>query len=57
MKVARYDVNLDVKVRELQQLRTFNNDLIKTNKAVRATSDGLLQIEKRYSKGSNTKFI
>ena len=48
--MANYDVNLDVKVRA-QQLRSFNNDLIKTNKAVRATSDGLLQIEKGIAKG------
>jgi len=48
--VANYDVNLDVKVRA-QQLRSFNNDLIKTNNAVRATSDGLLQIEKGIAKG------
>ena len=48
--MANYDVNLDVKVRA-QQLRSFNNDLIKTNNAVRATSEGLLQIEKGIAKG------
>ena len=48
--MANYDVNLDVKVRA-QQLRSFNNDLIKTNNAVKATSEGLLQIEKGIAKG------